>query len=185
MNQKSVFQACCQISFPSPSVLFQTRFSKALTVCNIEKQVYTLLHFLQISKNPYCSLFVHFKKKKKSYKEKKERERQHSKDDFCLIFFFFKSKVQVCQVQCHKVISFCFDTPFTCYKIKANKKGIGICLMFPFKKGVQAFVQKYKSYVQAYLQVVCESGCGVTPGSVCVCMNLCGSIRQEFRFGLY
>lgn len=136
MNQKSVFQACCQISFPSPSVLFQTRFSKALTVCNIEKQVYTLLHFLQISKNPYCSLFVHFKKKKKSYKEKKERERQHSKDDFCLIFFFFKSKVQVCQVQCHKVISFCFDTPFTCYKIKANKKGIGICLMFPFKKGV-------------------------------------------------
>lgn len=75
---------------------------------------------------------------KKSYKEKKERKRQHSKDDFCLIFYFilFLSKVQVCQVQCHKVISFCFDTPFTCYKIKTNKKGIGICLMFLIKKGV-------------------------------------------------
>lgn len=74
MNQNSVFQACCQISFPSPSVLFQTRFSKALTVCNIEKQVYTLLHFLQISKNPYCSLFVHFKKKKAIRRKRREKD---------------------------------------------------------------------------------------------------------------
>lgn len=123
MNQNSVFQACCQISFPSPSVLFQTRFSKALTVCNIEKQVYTLLHFLQISKNPYCSLFVHFLK---SYKEKKERKRQHSKDDFCLIFFyyFFYLKYKYAKYNATRLFLSALIHRSLVIRLKLTKKGL-------------------------------------------------------------
>lgn len=40
MNQSEAFQAPFQISFPGPSVLFQTRFNKMLTFCNTAGQTW-------------------------------------------------------------------------------------------------------------------------------------------------
>lgn len=97
------FKLVARFHFPAHLFSFRQGLVKHWLYATLKSRC---THYCTSSKYPrthtvhtvHCSYTL-----KKSYKEKKERERQHSKDDFYLIFL---SKVQVCQVQCHKVISF-------------------------------------------------------------------------------
>lgn len=129
------FKLVARFHFPAHLFSFRQGLVKHWLYATLKSRC---THYCTSSKYPRTHTVHSSYTFKKAIRRKRRGKDNIQKMIFVWFFFIFifLSKVQVCQVQCHKVISFCFDTPFTCYKIKANKKGIGICLMFPFKKGV-------------------------------------------------
>ena len=139
MNQSITVQACFQISFPGPSVPFQTRFSKALSVSNMEEeteiniaqfastiQEYILLIVFKkaLRKLTGVTIMFPFGQSVKSYFW--EYSTRH--------FFEQRGKRLHHDVLCCRALcSFSFHTLSTFHKIKAKKKALAFVCCFLFQ----------------------------------------------------